>query len=497
MLFEAQTISKSYPGVKALSNIDFSLHEGEVHALIGENGAGKSTLAKIIAGVIRSDAGTMKLSDAEYDPLSTSQAQKQGVRMVMQELNILDTLSIAENIFFDSMVNRCGFINYTRLHKEAKEAMSPAGLGNIAPSTPAGKLSIGQKQMVEIAAGLYKKCKIFILDEPTSSLTDKEIKLLFERIKFLKGLGAGIIYISHKMNEIKQIADRITVLRDGQKITTDSADKLSISEMVQQMVGRKFSQEQFELPKMGTEVILEINDLCSKPKVKNVSFNLHKGEILGIAGLIGSGRTETVRCIFGADRPQSGRINLKNQDVSRILTSPKAAVSKSMAMIPEDRKSEGLLLSLAVKDNISIGNYDLLSSFGFIKSKKEYKCAEKFIDLLNIKCSSQRQDAMHLSGGNQQKVILSRWICRDSDIFIFDEPTRGIDIAARYDIYKLMTELTAKGRGLIVVSSDLQELMIICHRIAVMSNGKLVQTFDRNNWTENDIMQAAFSEYVN
>jgi len=497
MLFEAQSISKSYPGVKALDNVDFSLREGEVHALIGENGAGKSTLSKIIAGIIRPDTGTMKLSDMEYKPSSVRIAQNYGVRMVMQELNIIDTLSIAENIFLDSMVNRGGFINFKILHKKAKEAMASAGLENISPSIQAGKLSIGQKQMVEIAAGLYKKSKIFILDEPTSSLTDKETKLLFERINFLKTLGAGVVYISHKMNEIKQIADRITVLRDGQKITTEPADKLSIAQMVEKMVGRKFSQQPFELPQPSGQAVLEVRDLCSPPKVKNVSFTLHKGEILGIAGLIGSGRTEAIRCIFGAAKSQNGQIILKGQNISRALTSPKIAVSKSLAMIPEDRKSQGLFLSLSVKHNISINNFNLFSRLGFINSKKEFDCADKLVDLLKIKCSSHRQDAGHLSGGNQQKVILARWICKDSDVLILDEPTRGIDIAARYDIYKLMTELAAKGRGIIVVSSDLQELMMLCHKIAVMSNGKLVQTFNRDNWSETDIMQAAFREYIN
>lgn len=497
MLFEAQGISKTYPGVKALSDVDFTLNEGEVHALIGENGAGKSTLTRVIAGIVKPQSGTMKLAGNEYNPHSTSDARRLGVRMVMQELNILDTLTVAENIFLDSMVSFRGFINYSELYQRTRDALKMVGLEEIEPSTLAGKLSIGQKQMVEIAAGLCKKCRVFILDEPTSSLTDKEIEVLFEQIKYLKNLGVGIIYISHRMNEIKRLADRITVLRDGRKINTDLAESMSVPDMVEQMVGRKFSEQTFELPQPSDEVLMKVKDLCRLTKVKNVSFDLHKGEILGIAGLIGSGRTETVRCLFGADKFKNGGIILNNQDISEKLNSPSAAISQSIAMISEDRKSQGLLLTLSVKQNISIANYDSLSRYGFIESQNENKCVQKYIDLLKIKCSSREQETIYLSGGNQQKVILGRWLHRDCDILIFDEPTRGIDIAARYDIYKLMIELAAKGRGLIVVSSDLQELMIICHRIAVMSNGKLVQTFARDKWTEKEIMQAAFSEYVN
>ena len=497
MLLEVKSASKSYPGVKALDDVNFTLQEGQVHALIGENGAGKSTLANIIGGVIQPDCGIMKLAANEYKPCSTHDAQNLGVRMVMQELNILDTLSIAENIFLTSMPALCGFINYRSMNRKALEVMKLAGLENIDPVTPAAKLSIGQKQMVEIASGFSKQCKIFILDEPTSSLADRETELLFERIRYLKKHGVGIIYISHKMNEIKSIADKVTVLRDGRNIITDSAERLSIPDMVSNMVGRTFSQQQFKLPEMHKECVLEVNGLRREPKVKNVSFSLHKGEILGFAGLIGSGRTETMRCIFGADKLQGGRIILNNEDITAQLASPRKAIAKSLALIPESRKSEGLLLSLSVANNISIGNYETLSSYGFIKQKKEQQCAGKYIDLLKIKCSSQQQKTVHLSGGNQQKVVLARWICKDSEVLILDEPTRGIDIAARYEIYKLMTDLAAKGKSLIIVSSDLQELTTICHRIAVMSGGKLIQIFNRENWNEKDIMAAAFKEHIN
>lgn len=497
MLFEAKSLSKSYPGVKALKNVDFTLKQGQVHALIGENGAGKSTLARIIGGITQPDSGEMFLSGNRYRPVSVHDGQKLGARMVMQELNTLDTLSIAENIFFEQMDSFCGFINYPGLYQKAEDVMAMVGLGDIDPSVKLGELSIGQKQMVEIASGLSKKCRIFILDEPTSSLTDKEAGLLFARIRMLKQQGVGIIYISHKMQEIKSIADKVTVLRDGELIAAEPIDKVSITDMVSRMVGREFTGQHFEPGQMSKETILRVNNLRRGTRVRGISFGLHKGEILGFAGLIGSGRTETMRCIFGADRFQNGQIILNNRDITSELTSPQATVKNSFALICEDRKTEGLLLSLSLKDNISIGNYKALSRYGFINTKKEKECSERLIDLLKIKCASQRQKANQLSGGNQQKVILARWVQKDSEIFILDEPTRGIDVAARYEIYKLMVELAAKGKSLIVVSSELQELMTVCHRIAVMSDGKLIKIFERNRWSEKEIMAAAFREHVN
>jgi len=490
-------LTKSFPGVQALSNIDFDFRAAEVHALVGENGAGKSTLARIIAGVDTPDSGSMSIAGQTYRPRNRIDAQGLGVRMVMQELNLIPTLTMAENIFLEKLPSRLGFINYRKLNLAAKEITEQVGLTDIDPSVPVSSLGIGRQQMVEIAAGLSRKCRILVLDEPTASLTDNEIGLLFAQIRKLKAEGVSVIYISHRIEEVINIADRVTVLRDGKGVATEPTSQLNADRIIRLMVGRHLHDEQHKTTAKLDQVVLRVVGLTCRDKVHNVSFELRRGEILGFAGLMGSGRTETMRALFGADRPDSGQIYLGGKDEPVRINKPSDAVRNGIALLTEDRKEQGLLLPLSVRANISITQLCSLSRFGCISPTAERSVAGRYVSALGIKCSSVEQAVGQLSGGNQQKVVIAKWIYRDSDILIFDEPTRGIDVAARFEIYHMLASQAEKGKAIIVVSSDLKELMAICDRIMVMSAGKVAGIFDRSQWSEEKITAAAFSEYLN
>ncbi len=495
-LLRATGIDKAFPGVRALSRVDFNLCAGEVHALVGENGAGKSTLTRIIAGVDVPDEGRMLLAGRPYQPKSRIDAEGQGVRMVMQELNLISNLTVAENIFIERLPSRWGFINYTRLHQAAREAMGRVGLANVDPGTPVRALGVGHQQMVEIAAGLSHRCRILALDEPTASLTQGEVDLLFAQIRRLKAEGVGIIYISHRIEEVLSIADRVTVLRDGQVAGTRATKDVDPDAVIRLMVGRDLGHE---CPAAGGAcgaLALRVVGLCCGGRVRNVSFEAYRGEILGVAGLMGSGRTETMRAIFGADRPEAGAIHLHGARDPVQIRKPRDAVRHGIALLTEDRKEQGLFLSLAVRANVSITRLGHLSRLGWIDSARERRVAGQYVDALGIKCWSAEQPAGHLSGGNQQKVVIAKWLFRDCEILIFDEPTRGIDVGAKFEIYRMLGDLAGKGKAILFVSSDLKELMAVCHRILVMSAGRVAGTFARGQWTEEAIMAAAFSEYV-
>ncbi|MBE0535959.1 MAG: sugar ABC transporter ATP-binding protein [Phycisphaerae bacterium] len=495
-ILSVRRICKTFGPVRVLHDVDFDLNAGAVHALVGENGAGKTTLARIIAGTHRDDGGGMTLNGQSYRPAGRTDAQRRGVRMVMQELNLFPTLTVAENIFLEDLPRRFGVINYRLLHRRAEELMAAIGLRDLAVDEPVGNLTVGSRQMVEIAAGLSQDCRLLILDEPTASLTDRETCLLFDQIRRLRARGVAMLYISHRMQEIKQIADTVTVLRDGRIISTHAIDTLTVEEIVNRMVGREISHAPAARTAAKGRVALRVENLCAGPRVQNISFDLHKGEVLGLAGLIGAGRTETVRAIFGADRLTSGRIYLGETAKHVRIRSPRDAIAHGIALIPEDRKEQGLFLPLGVDRNIAVPNLSRLSCAGIISPAAERTLARRHIDTGAIKCAAPDQPAETLSGGNQQKVVIAKWLARDCDVLIFDEPTRGIDVGAKFEIYAMMADLAARGKALIVVSSDLRELMAICDRIAVLSDGCLAATFSRNAFSEQTINAAAFSRHT-
>jgi ribose transport system ATP-binding protein len=496
-LFTARAISKSFPGVRALEEVDFDLIQGEVHALVGENGAGKSTFARIIAGAEIPDSGEMRFCGKPYKPNNRTDAESAGIRMIMQELHLIGNLTIAENILLNKLPHRFGIIDYKKLNSMAREVMAQVGLGDTDPVMPVKFLGTGRQQLVEIAAGLSQRCRLLIMDEPTASLTDNETELLFTQIKKLKADGVGIIYISHRIEEIIRVTDRVTVLRDGKLISTQYTKRLSVDGIIRMMVGRDLEQQQLRHAATSGETALSVTGLTRANKVKDVTFDVHKGEILGVAGLMGSGRTEMVRALFGADRRDSGKICLGGSKEPLEIHSPSDAVRSGIALLPEDRKEQGLLLRLPVRKNVSLTRLSNISYFGWINVSKEKSITDKFADALSIRCSSGEQMVGQLSGGNQQKVVIAKWLNRDADIFFFDEPTRGIDVSAKFEIYRILADLAEKGKAVIVISSDLMELMAVCDRIMVMSAGRIAATFARGQWSQEKIMSAAFSGYIN
>ena len=496
MLLEVRGLSKSYPGVQALAHACFDLRRGEVHALVGENGAGKSTLARIISGLSRPDGGTMLLRGKPYAPATKHQAERMGVRMVMQELNLIGTLSVAENILFDHLPHRLGLIDYNRLHADAKAVMAEVALDDIDPARRVDTLGVARQQMVEIASALSRRCDLLILDEPTAALSDAETSLLFEQIRRLKAGGAGIIYISHRLEEIQRLADRITVLRNGCLVATRAADGISLDEIVRLMVGREIKDLQRGGRREFTGVGLRVSGLCRGDLVRNVSLEVRRGEILGLAGLMGSGRTETLRAIFGADRPEKGSIFLHGSPRPARIRSPRDAVRQGIALLTEDRKQQGLLLPLSVRVNITLTNLLLVARLGWIRPAQECRTAGRFARALAVRCASDRQRVVELSGGNQQKVVIAKWLFRNCDVLLFDEPTRGIDVGAKFEIYRLLGDLASQGKAVLVVSSDLKELLAICDNIAVISAGRVVTVFERKDFSQDRILAAALSEYM-
>ncbi|UVL59887.1 sugar ABC transporter ATP-binding protein [Pseudomonas sp. B21-032] len=494
VVLSVSAIGKTY-AQPVLGDIELSLLRGEVLALTGENGAGKSTLSKIIGGLERPTTGHMLYQGQPYQPGSRAAAERLGVRMVMQELNLLPTLTVAENLFLDNLPGRAGWINRKRLRQLAVAAMAQVGLDAIDPDTPVGELGIGHQQMVEIARNLIGDCHVLIFDEPTAMLTAREVELLFTQIERLQQRGVAIVYISHRLEELKRIAQRIAVLRDGKLVCVEAMQRYNSEQLVNLMVGRELGEHiDLGVRNIGAP-ILKVNGLGRSDKVKDVSFEVRSGEIFGICGLIGAGRTELLRLIYGADRADSGTIELGNPLREVCVDSPVAAVRQGIALITEDRKGEGLLLSQSISANIALGNLPAISRAGIVNSGAERELAERQIAAMRIRSSSPEQVVGELSGGNQQKVVIGRWLERDCSVLLFDEPTRGIDVGAKFDIYGLLAELARQGKALVVVSSDLRELMLICDRIGVLSAGRLIDTFERDSWTQDQLLAAAFAGY--
>lgn len=494
-ILEIRGLQKSY-AAPVLIDVDLDVRSGEVHALVGANGAGKSTLARIVSGLTPADGGAMRLGGERFEPTTKPEAEVAGVQIVMQEFNLLDTLSVAENLFFSRLPRRLGFVDRSRLHADAVDALRAVGLNDVDPAMRVGRLGVGKKQLVEIAAALARRCRLLILDEPTAALTDPEIEVLFEHVDRLKKNGVGIVYISHRMEEVRRIADRVTILRDGQIVRTAPAGDMSLEEIVRDMVGTAVVEEHDLGERKIGAVALKVEALTLGKQVGDVSFEVRRGEIFGIAGLVGSGRTETLRAIFGADHAESGGVRVGADGPLVRFRRPREAVRAGLGMIPEDRKQQGLMLPRSMRLNTTIARLENVQRRGWIDRRREKRTSETVAQRLNIRMTSIEQPVAELSGGNQQKVIIGRWMLRESDVLLFDEPTRGIDVDAKATVYSVLGEMASKGKAIVVVSSELRELMAICDRIGVMSAGRMVATFDRGEWSEDRIMSTAISGYL-
>ncbi|MHB8065441.1 MAG: sugar ABC transporter ATP-binding protein [Ruminiclostridium sp.] len=486
---EMRGIEKAFPGVKVLKNIDFNCFKGEVHALIGENGAGKSTLMKILAGAYKPDSGNITIEGKQVNINNPQEAIKLGIAVIYQELNLIPYLSAIDNVLLGhEKRNKLGFINIKKHKAEAQKWLNDLGEDIIEDyNTPVCNLSIAQQQMVEIAKALSLNANIIVMDEPSATLTEKEMKSLFAIINKLRDKGKTIIYISHRLEELFTISDRVTVLRDGELIKCVETSSIDKAQLICMMIGRELDKT---FPPreccINDECALEVKSLSGGKLLRDISFKLMKGEILGISGLVGSGRSELVRAVFGADPIMSGEIFVKGKKVS--IKSPDAAVKLGLGLATEDRKSQGLFLDLSIRENTTISSLDKISSFGFIDLSEELKSALKYIDELNIKTSGHAKKVGDLSGGNQQKVVLAKWLSTGSEILILDEPTRGIDVGAKYEIYCLMNELVKRGIGIIMISSEMPEIIGMSDRILVMHEGKIAGEINSQEVTEEKIM---------
>ena len=478
-------ICKSFPGVKALDNVHFELRSGEVMALLGENGAGKSTLMKILSGVYTRDSGSVEIFGKEYGDLTPKQAQALGVAIIHQELNMCPHLSVTENMF----LGRERYKGPVLDRRRAGEMLANLGV-NIHPDTLVESLTIAQQQMVEIAKALSINARVLIMDEPTSALTAKEIDELFRIIRRLKDSGCGIVYISHRLEELQHIVDRVTIMRDGQYITSTNFVDTTMADIITNMVGREIKEQFPRVECQKGEKIFEVKHLNAGRIVRDISFSLYAGEIVGFAGLMGAGRTETTRAIFGADPRESGEIFLDGKKIT--IHTPSDAIKAGIVLAPEDRKKDGLCTKLPIRENIALPNLDLLCNpLGVINRKKEDEMCDKVVQELRIKTPNVEIDAAGLSGGNQQKVVVGKWLARDSRVVIFDEPTRGIDVAAKVEIYNLMNQLKQQGIAVMFVSSEMPEVMGIADRIVVMCDGRITGEVMARETTQEEILTLA------
>ena len=490
-LISVKNLSKSFPGVKALDGVQFELRAGEVHALMGENGAGKSTLMKILAGVYRKDGGEVLLDGRPVDIESPAHAQALAIGIVHQELHLMPHLSAAQNIYIGREPRKSGgwLLDEAQLNRDAQALFDRLRL-KLDPATPVSRLTVARQQMVEIAKALSHKSRVLIMDEPTAALNNAEIEELFRIVRQLKEEGVGIVYISHKMDEIQRIADRITVMRDGTYVNTVPADT-PMQQVIAMMVGRRLEQVDKRIPDTtANDVLLDVRGLRRGREIRDVSFQVRRGEIVGFAGLMGAGRTEVARAIFGADPLEAGEVRVRGQLVR--LRSPQDAVRAGIGYLSEDRKNFGLATGMDVAANITLPSLRRWLKWGmFLDSRAILRVSKEMVDKLRVKTPSLMQTARLLSGGNQQKVVIAKWLVRDCDVLIFDEPTRGIDVGAKAEIYKLLNDLAAQGRAIVVISSELPEVLLLSHRILVMCEGRITGEVAGDAATQEGLMALA------
>lgn len=482
-------ITKSFPGVLALDGVDLNLHRGEVLALLGENGAGKSTLIKVLAGAYRPDAGVIRLNGAEVELRNPVEAQRAGISVIFQEFNLVPSLSARENIFLGRERTSRGFIRQREERDQALQLFQRIGVA-LDPDVICRRLSVAQQQAVEIAKALSLNARILVMDEPSATLTPQEVERLFGIIRELKGQGLGVIYISHRLEEIFAIADRVLVLRDGRRVAEDSVAHVERERLIEWMVGRKLEQE---FPKRTVrlgEPRLIVEGLSSGSKVRGVSFSIRRGEVLGLTGLVGAGRSETARLIFGADRPDSGSIRLDGRPLT--IRNPRDAIRAGIGLLSEDRKAHGLILNRSVRENFGLPNLSQFSRCGFVSQQRERARFASYVDQLRIRIPHAEQRARHLSGGNQQKVVLAKWLERHCEVILFDEPTRGIDVGAKYEVYLLVNQLAAQGKAILMISSEFPEILGMSDRILVMHEGRIAgEIHDVAGASQEDILKLA------
>ena len=488
-LLQMKNICKHFPGVKALNEVHFTLKPGEVHVLLGENGAGKSTLIKVLSGAIQPDAGEIYISGKKVSISSPKKAQLLGVATIYQEFNLIQDLTVAENIFLGrEPLTRGGFIDYRKMHEETGRVLDELD-SSIDSKNKVRSLGIAEQQMVEIAKAISMRAGVLIMDEPTATLTDNEIKELFMVMDKLIEKGVGIIYISHRFEEVMAKGHRVTVLRDGNYIETLKVADADLETLIKLMVGRDLTDKFPKTQLKKGETVLTVSNLNKEGVLKDISFSLDRGEILGIAGLVGAGRTELANVIFGADKYESGQITVKGSVTQ--FKSPREAIAKGLGFVTEDRKNQGLVLSLSVQHNITLTNVKKVSGKFLLNLKAEKGFANEFCDKLRIKTPNINTPVNNLSGGNQQKVVLAKWLYSQADILIFDEPTRGIDVGAKVEVYQLMNELLKQGAAIIMISSEMPEILGMSDRIIVMKNGSITGEFDRSEATQEKILQCA------
>ncbi len=487
-------IVKSFPGVMALKSVDFEAEKGEVHAIAGENGAGKSTLIKILSGAYLPDAGEIYLDGKELKITDPHSGRQQGISVIYQELSLIPNMTVAENIFLSNMPATLGAIKWSDMKKRASQLLNEIGF-DIDPNARIRELSMVQQQAVEIAKILIEDTKIVVMDEPTALLPAREVKTLFEIINKLRKRGVTILYISHRLDEIFLMADQVTVLRDGNLIGTVKPGDITQDELVQMMIGRKPAERQYWKPERkerlkNAPVVLEVENLRDGANLKDVSLQVSQGEILGIAGLVGSGNSEVLQCIFGAKKAVGGRVKIKGKEIKSF--EPANLIKNSLGFLPSDRKHLGLILGMSIKRNISLTGLEELSKFFVVKNQQENQVVDRLAKKLKIKSSNLEQLVETLSGGNQQKVVMAKWLLPECKILMFDEPTRGIDVGARSEIYELMVEYAEQGGAIVMVSSDMQELLSVCDRIIVVGQGKVTASFEHEEATEDKIGRAMF-----
>jgi rhamnose transport system ATP-binding protein len=497
-LLELSNISKSFPGVKALEDVHFSIEEGEVHALVGENGAGKSTLIKVISGVHHPDSGTIRMNGQGVRFNSPHDAQAAGIATMYQELSLYPELTVAENIFMGhAPMRKAGpteVIDWGEMNRRSEEILASLNIRDLNVRRKVGTLNVGNRQRVEIAKALSLDAKVLIMDEPSAALTESDVEQLFDIVRLLKERGVAIIYISHRLIEVFQLADRVTVLRDGKFVDSKPVSETDEDDLIRMMVGRTITDL---FPKLPTEVgdpVLEVRDLNRHPQTENVTFEVRSGEIVGVAGLVGSGRSETAQCIFGILKPDSGEIRVQGQAVR--IKSPSQAMKLGIAYIPEDRGTQGLVREMRIRENLSMAILDSLTRFGFVVKRNERKLGDELIEQLNIIATSGEQVVNKLSGGNQQKVVVGKWLASKPKLLIVDEPTRGVDVGAKAEIHRLLSELAQQGLGILMISSELPEIIGMSDRILVMRNSRLVAEFGRREATQQNVGAAMMSDAI-